>query len=96
MDVETAEITEHNCRWRKTKGNVVGQGIKFFANGGGYMKQTRHHPVEEVEDRTNHDEEQCQIKVALECEIGGNATRDEVAAGNRVWDMFLHIRQVWL
>jgi hypothetical protein len=38
------------------------------------MQQAGRHAVEEIKNGSYDDEEQCQLVVALESEIGGNAT----------------------
>jgi hypothetical protein len=54
------------------------------------VQQTGCHAIEEVEDGTNHDEQQCHLVVRLECPKGSDAPRDEVATGNRIGDMLFH------
>ena len=74
MDMEGAEIAEHDGGGRKAESDIVGQGVELLANRGGYVQQTGHHTVEEIEDGTDHDEEQRHVGNAHEGPIGRNAT----------------------
>ena len=58
------------------------------------MEQAGGHAVEEIEHGTEHDEQQREGIVARERCVagheGGNAAREQVAAGDGVGDMFFH------
>lgn len=75
----------------KTEGDVVSQGVELFAYGGGNSEQTSREAVEEVEEGSYDDEEECCLKLMTECEPCGYAPGQEVAAGEGVGNMFFHI-----
>ena len=72
--VEIAEISEDNRRRRKTKCDVISQGVELFSDRGGNAQKSGCHSIEEIEDCTNDDKQQSQLEVALESEISSNAT----------------------
>ena len=55
------------------------------------MQQTGTHAVEEIKNGPDDDPQQCQFRVVEKGKARSDATRDEVAAGQRVGDMFLDI-----
>ena len=83
------EEVEQDGGGGEAEGDVVGQRIEFLADGRGDVQQAGRHPVEEVEHGADDDKQQGGVVDPAERPVGGDAARDEVAAGDRVWDMLL-------
>lgn len=90
MDVEGAEIAEHDGRGCKTEGDIVSQRVEFLTNVRGYVKQTGTHAVEEVEDGSDDNEQQRHPIVALESKPRGDAARNQITTRNGIGNMLLH------
>ena len=55
MDMERAEIAEHDSRGGKAEGDVVGQGVELLANRRTHLEGASGEAVEEIKHGTHDD-----------------------------------------
>ena len=88
-----AQFGKEHGRGSQSEGDVVRQRVELLADRRTDMEQAGRHAVEEIEDGSYDHPRQGPFEVVAEGKIGSDATRDEVAAGDAVGDMFLDHKQ---
>ena len=82
-------VVDEGCR-SKSEGDAVCQRVKLLSDGAAHVQQTCGESVAEVECRSEDDEEEAGVGMSGKCLLYGNASADEVAAGDGVWYMSFH------
>ena len=75
----------------KTEADGVGEGVEFFAEGGGDAEEAGREAVEEVEDHGREDGKGGSGQLAVEGKEDGNGAGSGVEAGDEVGYLFFHI-----